>query len=305
MEKKEIPKKINLGIEILRFLMSLWIVVIHCSFIKSSHRQYLGRQFHVPTFIVISFFFYYRVFTGKAINKIISRFQRLLIPYIIWPILVLLINNIFLSAHPFGYMLKNITIKDIIIQLLIGSKIHAIFWFQFNLIFLSLLFTLIFLIVKKNVLKVLILLGIISFFLHVSKISYNFFVNYKQFFGRNIGTLIELLPMALMGCILSYIYQIFRPSFLSLYPHFIMSFTIYILFQFNIFIRQPGFLYPNVSLNILASTNLFLLFFSFPFENSKYKKYSSIILNITKFTGGIYYIHPIFRDYLQKYSYLL
>ena len=198
-------------------------------------------------------------------------------------------------------MLKHIAIRDILTQILIGSKIYPIFWFQFNLIFLSLLFTLISFFTQKNSLKVIIFIGIISFFLHISKISYNFFINYKEFFGRNIGTLIELIPMAVMGCIISSIYIRLRKEYLSLYSHCILILIIIILFQYNIFIQQPGFVYPNVSLNIFASTNLFLFFSSLTFQRIKDEKYKSIIRNITNFTGGIYYTHPIFRDYLQRY----
>ena len=225
-----------------------------------------------------------------------------MIPYITWPIIVLIINNVWLSAHRFGNMLKNVTKKDILIQILIGSKIHAIFWFQFNLLFLSLLFTIISFINNKNILKILIFLGITSYFCHISRISYNFFINYKEYFGRNIGTLIELTPMAVIGCIISDIYISFRRKFLSLYLYFIMSFIIFILFQYNIFAKQPGFVYPDVLLNIFASTNLFLFFSFLPLGKNKNEKFISIIRNITKFTGGIYYTHPIFRDYLLKYS---
>ena len=108
MEKKEIQININLGIEILRLILSFWIVIAHCSYIKINHIKYLGRHFHVPTFFLIAFFFYFRLFSERLISKIISRFERLLVPYLIWPIIVLIINNILLSSHQFGYMLQNI-----------------------------------------------------------------------------------------------------------------------------------------------------------------------------------------------------
>lgn len=76
---------------------------------------------------------------------------------------------------------------------------------------------------------------------------------------------------------------------------------IYILFYFDIFINKKGFFYPNILLNVLASTTLFLFFFSLPFENLKNYRLNQIIKNITKYTGGIYYIHPIYRDYFRKY----
>ena len=77
---------------------------------------------------------------------------------------------------------------------------------------------------------------------------------------------------------------------------------ILILFKYEIFIHHAGFFYPNVSLNILASIILFLLFGTLPFEKFKNRKYKTALEFITKFTGGIYYSHPIFRDYLRKYT---
>ena len=300
--KKEIQTKINLGIEILRFILCFWIITIHCSKIKQSHAKYLSKGFHVPTFILISFFFYFPIIRGKIINKIISRFQRLLIPYLIWPFIVLIINNIALSVYIYGDMLKHITIKDIFTQILIGCKIHAIFWFQFNLIFLSLFFTIFAFIFNNHLLKVIIFSGIISFFLHISTLNYIFFIKYKKYFGTNMGSIIELFPMAAMGSIISSKYDDFKKKYISIFLYFILASIIFILFQYNIFLYQPGLRYSNVSLNIFASTNLFLFFSSLSFEKIKNEKYILLIRNFTNFTGGIYYIHHIIRDYLRKYT---
>ena len=131
-------KKINLGIEILRSLLCLWIVIVHQSIIKKKHIKYLKRHFHVPTFIFLSFIFFYPSLYARVINKILSRFQRLLIPYIFWPLLILIVNNFLFFFFSFSQFSRLLTLKDIYIQIIIGSKYHEIFWFQFNLIFSSL-----------------------------------------------------------------------------------------------------------------------------------------------------------------------
>ena len=84
-------KQINIGVELLRFILCLWIVIVHCSDIKNEHKRYFAKGFHVPTFIFISFYFFYPILEGRDISKIILRFKRLLLPYILWPI------NIFYS----------------------------------------------------------------------------------------------------------------------------------------------------------------------------------------------------------------
>ena len=152
-------------------ILCFWIVFNHCSIIKKQHLKYLTRSFHVPTFILLCFFFYFHIISRRNIPKIISRFQRLSIPFILWPIIILLINNFLISKFSLGQFETKLTIKDFFIQILIGAKYHLIFWFQFNLLFLSLLFTIISFAFKKKLLKLLKLFGIISFYLTISGLN--------------------------------------------------------------------------------------------------------------------------------------
>ena len=288
MKNNELEKlNINLGLQILRFVLCFWIVIIHCSKIKSCHDKYFHRGFHVPTFI-----------------KILYRFQRLLIPYILWPIIVLLVNNFLLSVFSIGQFNVILNINDIFIQFLIGLRFHPIFYFQFNLIFLSLLFTIIPFIFKSNFLTMHIYLGLISFFIHFSNINYNFFINYKREFQISLGTLVELMPIAVAGSVLCSLNILLKIKNFSFHFKLILICIIYFLFEYDIFIYQKGFFYHKVLLNILASQILFLFFGSLSFEKiSNFKIIISIIINISKYTGGIYYIHLIFRDYFRKYSF--
>ena len=83
-------KKINYSLELLRLILSFWVVLHHCC-------KYVGKykgRFHVPTFMIMSFYFYYNTLKTKTIIKIKQRFQRISIPYIIWPTSTLIINNI-------------------------------------------------------------------------------------------------------------------------------------------------------------------------------------------------------------------
>ena len=128
-------KSINFGIELLRFILCLWIVIIHCSKAKKEHKKYLRRGFHVPTFILISFYFYYPMIRNRIITKIISRFQRILIPYFLWSIIrfMININNFLIEAFSIGLTGKKLSLYDLYLQILTGSHFHKIFWFQFNL----------------------------------------------------------------------------------------------------------------------------------------------------------------------------
>lgn len=77
---------------------------------------------------------------------------------------------------------------------------------------------------------------------------------------------------------------------------------IYILFEFDIFINYEGFHYPEILLNDFASIFLFISFSLIPLENiaNKNHLFFFFINNITKFTGGIYYLHPFFLRFLKK-----
>ena len=118
------PKKINninFGIETLRTILSFFILTRH--FLKKQFiTNYLTRfifyaqPFYVPLFFLISFYFSFNTFASRNINKIKLRFTRILIPYVIWPIILWIrINN----SHIFRFDFHLNMFKSIFYQLLI------------------------------------------------------------------------------------------------------------------------------------------------------------------------------------------
>ena len=291
-------KKIYNGIELLRFLFCLWIVIIHCSDIKIRHKKYLERGFHVPTFFVISFYFFYPQLRDRIITKIITRFERLLYPYILWPIIILILNNVLLTFFKIGEFDTKISLHDFYIQIILGARYHVIFWFQFNIIFISLILSIISFICKDNTIEVIEFLSVICLYLHFSRINYNIFISFKKIYQITLGCLIELSPLAIIGCLLSSINLLVKIQIYSHLYYFILFLLIIFLFKYNIFIFYSGFMYPNIFLNIFASITLFICFGSL---NIKQIIIAKLIVFTTKFTGGIYCIHSIFRCYFQKY----
>ena len=282
-------KNRNLGIQFLRFILCLWIVINHCSGIKRNQNRYLYRNFHVPTFFLLSFYFFYNILSNRNIDKIINRFKRLLIPYIIWPILIYLLNNLSIYTISFGQFKSIISIKSLFSQFIYGSPVHIVFWFQFNLIFLSLLFTIFSLIFKQNFLIIIYFLGLLCFYLQISEVNYYFFVSFKHKFIKNIASLIELFPLATVGCFLRK--SKITDSICKLPFHYYFSLLFYIicLFRYNIF--------------IFASVIFLFIFVNISFDKFKYM--DRFISNITQFTGGIYYLHTIIRDYFRRANFFL
>lgn len=90
-------KKKYLGIQILRTILCFHIVIFHCI----NHNLYQNQIIKLiindvsndlSIFFIISFYFSSNIFISKNINRIKQRFQRLLIPYIIWPLIFFIMN---------------------------------------------------------------------------------------------------------------------------------------------------------------------------------------------------------------------
>ena len=286
-------------------ILSFLIVVVHChnkngEDIKLKTFSFTALSFYVPTFFVISFYFSFRLFISKNIIKIKQRFIRILIPYIIWPIIFWLEYNIynFLNNRRDKYIFKNLYY-----QLLIGHGFYGIYWFLFDLIFVSLFFTIIILLFKKYYLSIMKII-----FLLILIYDYKGFNNYIfEKFNHTVQHSIFPLPSSL---------------FYSLSGFFLGSINIlekcqkkgiifiYLLFiSFGLIKDNQIILLKCPSLRIiiidLGSIGLFTFFGLIPLERIKNKFIILLIKKITQYTGGIYYLHPYVMLIFQKYFKLL
>ena len=103
-----IKTSVNLGIEILRMILSFWVITFHYAGNKNKKNyKILNTYYHVPTFMIISFYLSNKLFSTLNILKIKQRISRLLLPYIVIPILKLVILILFLhykiSFNPFYF----------------------------------------------------------------------------------------------------------------------------------------------------------------------------------------------------------
>jgi fucose 4-O-acetylase-like acetyltransferase len=60
---------------------------------KKNVKRIIANSLHVPIFFLMSFYFSHKLFLQKNVEKIKKRFERLLIPYFIWPMIIWIINN--------------------------------------------------------------------------------------------------------------------------------------------------------------------------------------------------------------------
>lgn len=302
-------RKINYGLQFLRILLSFWVVVIHSYYFKNKKnlkKQFDEKMFHVPTFILISFYFFYNYLEERDKSKIIQRFKRLLTPYIIWPFIFLIINNSLKKL--FGINNSNIdlclkrliSLKDYFYQIILSSKYYPPFWFINVLLFLSLIFIIISYTFKNNFLLVIQLFGFFSYLLHYSGI-YNF-LRKKNIFELCLVLAIQIIPAAVIGLSFGSINLIKAlKNCYSRYRIVLMSYLLLLcLIKFDIFQSHDGFLYQKVELNTIGAIDLFILFSLLPFEKIQNKHFEFEIRLISNNTGGIYYIHNYIRGYLVK-----
>ena len=288
--KKSI-KKINLGIELLRMILSFLIVLVHFYGNKKSKFYFFLFQnlsYYVPCFFFISFYLSYKIFTSRNIEKIKERYTRILIPYMGWPILFWIKNNYLYYI----YEIKgNILIKNIYYQILVGCGIHGIFWFLFNLLFISTLFVIIIFLFNNNFIYILFLITILSYIFIYSNYGIFFFNSY-QFYPvkHSISPIPKMILYSFTGFFLSSI-NINK----TLYKYRIVILFLSGIFLFIIiyknFHNKVIFFFKGIILD-LGILNIFLFFVMIPFDKINNNIIFSILKQITSYTGGIYYLHP-------------
>jgi len=235
----------------------------------------------------MSFYFYYKILNYKNIFKINQRFQRILIPYIIWPIILFIFNNILFIRFRFSLYNKKLLLIDFVLQLIFGQKFQFIFYYQFNLIILTLLFTIISFLFNKSFTLIFQMLLIISYIFQYSYLNLNIFEEYSNTIKISLGHISEFLPFAVMGVALRHLDIITKLKEFKFKTIIYIAIIFILILKFDIFVGIKGYFYPGIIYNI-GGNCIFILFSLFSFQN---KKLISLLKLITKFTGGIYYIH--------------
>ena len=296
MEKKNINNK-NIGIEILRIYLSFLVVNTHC-YNRINNFKYikiLRNRLHVPTFFIISFYFFQKPLISRNLHKFRERFQRLLIPYIVWPIIFLLIN--ILISNYFNLELKK-SYQDLKNQILTGHCLNPVFWFQWNLIFETFFFIIIELIYHKYIVFIFINVGLACYFLQYSHYNYKIFSKYNSEKKYTFGRLAETIPYSISGFFFAYfnLISFFQKSRIKTINICLLIFIL--IFQYHFLIEPKGFGYANFKLNILSSC----LFIMFSMISNKLiiKIISNMIFQISSFTPGIYYLHIPIKNYLEN-----
>ena len=292
MEEANINKNINYNLELLRLILSFYVVLYHCYKYADKFKK---GAFHVPIFMLMSFYFYYNILKAKSCIKIKKRFLRISFPYIIWPILLYICNNILFKLFGFSPYKKQLSLKDLLLQLIFGIKFHLVFYYQFILIILTIVFTIISILFNENFVFIFQISLIVAYIFQYSYWNLYIFKQYSWTIKYSLGNIPNLLPFAVSGITIRHSDIITK---LNKYKELTIFFSLVIIFlilEFDIFVRIIGFWFPGILLNIGAIC-IFIIFSLFSFQN---KKFIFVFKIITKFTGGIYYIHLICYQFLR------
>lgn len=285
-------KTIYLNIQLLRMILSFNILLLHYCSIYDMHSKESDllinpTAFYLATFFIISFYFSYHIFLSKNIEKIKQRFIRIMVSFFFWPIISFMFNN---SQYFFLRNTKKIEFKYLIYQIIIGNGFYCLFWFQFNLMFVSIIFVIIIFLFNKRYLIIFQIIGIVCYIFLCSNYYENINSNYSEVITFSIRRLPDTFIYSLTGFYLSSIRFI---DIIKKHKKKALCFSFIILYSIKnyeiIFKNHPHLRYFIIELGALC---IFTLFSVLPFDETKNINLRNSIKFITNFTGGIFYIHP-------------
>lgn len=196
-------------------------------------------------------------------------------------------------------LIRWITVKDLYYQVLIGCGVHGIFWFQFNLLFISLFVVIIIFISKKTYNLILfVFCMIIIFFKYFGYISL-FFSKYKIIpVHHSIHPLPNSFIFAITGFYLASI-DILNKSKLY-WKKICLFFGLFL----SLIMRIKKYFFLEIIYIDIVGICLLFIFALLPFEKINNSFIKLFLQNITNFTGGVYYLHPevglIFRRFVNN-----
>jgi hypothetical protein len=200
-------KKYNYGLGLLKIYLALTVVISHCGKRETIKNKYIffifakRRRIHVPSFFIMAFYFMHNNSVTKNFRKLLIRLERLIIPYLGWPIIIFFLNN-GLFQRIFNFY-KKYSIKDLQNQLLWGNIFIIQFWFQWDLIMLTIIYFIIIFILKKNYLFFLQLLAIFAYFLQYSGYNLKFYKILRDEYRECLGRIAEVFPFTVTGLYLA------------------------------------------------------------------------------------------------------
>ena len=289
-------KEYNAGLALLRAAMCFGVIALH-ALSEKEHTPaveaflYAGK-FAVPVFMITSFMFARSLIIGLDKKKIMSRFERLIIPLVGWAV-------IYYAVYKLCAVKPEIGITDLIWQILTGhsSVLNPSMWFQFDLILLTALFLAVSAIFKKHRDAALWFLFFAALIFQYSGAN-SFFDGLRFELKYPLGRFFEMIPYAVLGyeCADENVLLKLKENRLST---IIVSLgTIVAEIIGEVFCRYDGYGYGGVKYLAFGAA-LVALFYALPLEKLPEKAIGAVKL-VTGYTLGIYCMHRLAMATLNK-----
>ncbi|MBQ8969834.1 MAG: acyltransferase [Lachnospiraceae bacterium] len=297
---EEARKKHIFGWDILRILLCFEVVCIHFWKPGTSRGGYWFfynlQSFSVTTFFFLSFYLNKDFFLSIDRQKMKSRMERLLVPYIVWAVVYYLVY--WTADLVFDFPDKEYPVSQLFLQLLTGHRLNQAMWFLLDMIIITLVFGLIFLLTKKDIAVFLVALtGILAVFLQYSGITVRAFEDLIYEVKFPLGRLFEMLPYASAGFLLSYEEVFEKRSRIRMVPLLYMA-CIYLLFRFRLFKNIDGFGWPGIE-GIAGAFLLVGLFRLIP-DDLVPERGKAAAKKLGRITLGVYCIHNMIGNILEE-----
>ncbi len=305
-KKKTNSTDYNYGIGFLKIILSMLVVnqhildwSVHDTKMWMIIRKF--QQIHVPSFMIIAFML---TDVSEVTNaKFKSRLERLLSPVMFWGLIYYIIYLMIDKVYGLNLIERK---RDIIYQLIFGSKFNSTLWFQFAIILSTIIIFCLFKFLSKEDSKcILLLTAVASLFMQYSNISYYLFVNMNDSYKLSIAGWFECIPYVTIGVFVG-TSRIFDKVSTNKARYTIIFSCISIIFMwvnYDIFYKPKGFMYAGLD-ECIMSFIIVLLFYILPIKYLN-KRVKSFIKFISKYTVGVYCIHRLVAQILCLNSKLL
>ena len=188
----------NWGIAILRVLLAFAVVGGHFS--SGSYLFKVISPLAVPCFMFLSFVFFERHLGLGKRSYFIERLKRLVIPYVVWPLIYLFVYSGLYALFNEDFLGRDWK-TSFFFQVLFGHSILPVLWFHWCLILLTVTVYCCSFLPKVVLATSLFFIVFLSFLFQYSGFN-DIFADFRFELKYPLGRFVEMLPYCIVGCAL-------------------------------------------------------------------------------------------------------
>ena len=129
---------------------------------------------------------------------------------------------------------KKLSLKNLVLQLIFGFNYHYVFYFQFILIILTIIFTIISFLFNQKFIFIFQILLIVAYIFQYSYWNLYIFLEYSSVIKFSLGLIFELLPFVVIGITLNHLDIIAKLKHFKCLAIFFIGVIIFLILKFEI-----------------------------------------------------------------------